>query len=250
MDIIAIGVPAGPYYQTMLASPNGTLRRVAVSGNYAYLASSNFFYIYNWVQSSAEYSPLTWAYSLAMGGTDGAMDVALQGKYAYVVGAKGLSIFDVTNPMAPVGPWFFATADPLSEVEVDGAYAYVYGSNKLSILDITDPAHVIQVSGLDYAGYAMNMRKSGSFLYLPLYRDSPTSNYGLTIIDVTAPLHPTLRGNYHDAVNLYNGMDVSVQEDNAFLVQSDTGLSLGRLSLINLANKDAPAEGSSYTPGP
>jgi hypothetical protein len=73
---------------------------------------------------------------------------------------------------------------------------------------------------------------------------------GLYVFDVTDPQHPLVGGNYQDAVNPLNGFDVNVQENYAFLVQSNTGLTTGRLSLINVSNKDAPVEVSSYTPGP
>jgi hypothetical protein len=185
-----------------------------------------------------------------MGGASGAKDVAVQGKYAYVAGQAGLTIFDVTNPASPDGPWLFSTPSIVNEVEVDGAYAYLSTSEKLYVVNISDPAHVTQVTALDFSASVTRMVKSGNYLYLSLYRLSASIPDSMTIIDVSKPIHPVVRGSYHDPLDPLSGLDISVQEGYAFLVQSLNSMASGKVSLINIANKNAPAELSSYMPGP
>ncbi len=132
----------------LLTSPQS----VYVSGNYAYVVSSN--------SSSLEIldisNPAAPVHKGSItDGTGGALlnypsSLYVSGNYAYVASANSnaLEIVDVSNPVAPVHKGSItsgaggALLNVTISVYVSGNYAYVasYGSNALEIIDISNPA--------------------------------------------------------------------------------------------------------------
>ena len=117
------------------------------------------------------------------------LDVAVAGRYAYVLSDFEIDIIDIANPSAPrrVGRY----EDPsggLTYLTVSGHYAYVIVQNSgLMILDVSNPARpTTMVRRYNFNGWPGLLSRPvvhGSKLYV-------TSNCSLRVLDVSNPAHP------------------------------------------------------------
>jgi hypothetical protein len=125
---------------------SGANRRVAVAGNYAYLAAGN-----KGLRIAVVAKPTA---PIEVGFYDPprvqrATDVAVAGDYAYVIDEQSSSgepdgalfIVDISNPATPVTKGFFDKLGQPQDVAVVGSYAYVAdGGHGLRIIDVSNPA--------------------------------------------------------------------------------------------------------------
>ena len=99
--------------------------RLAVSGNYAYVAGRTGL---NIVDISDPSSPTVRLVHTTVGNR--ALDVAVSGNYAYVARAThGLFIVDISNPLIPSDAGDLDTGDRAYGVAVSGNYAYLADNN-------------------------------------------------------------------------------------------------------------------------
>jgi len=203
-----------PVHQGFISDGSGgallnTPADVAISGNYAYVASSgsdsleivdisdpaNPFHAGNLTDGNGEPPFLT-----------GASSVAVSGNYAYIVGDfNALEIVDISDPANPAHAALLSDGDGIppylngaSGVYVSGNYAYVVNTyyNTLEVIDISDPLNPVHAGyimdgagGPPYLDTPENVFVSGSYAYVASYGSN-----ALEIVDVSDPASPVHAG--------------------------------------------------------
>ena len=122
---------------------------------------------------------------------DGAVAVQVVGSFAYIVGAGGLDILDVSNPahLLPLGHYTPTGDSALNQVQVVGTHALVISYSGLQIINVIDP-HDPTLLGSYLTSETLSMLQVvGNLVYA-------VGVQGLKIIDVSRPTSPTLRGSY------------------------------------------------------
>jgi hypothetical protein len=183
----AVGVYAPPLAPSLQGRPtSGRFGQVAVSGRYAYLASSTLVPVPGTTTPAPAaassglrvvdvsdpaapvevgFVPLAWF----------ADAVAVVGSHVYVLAhqldaqpSSGLRVFDVSNPTSPVQVASLDTGATIfnGSISVVGRHAYVAGDG-LHVLDVSDPARPIEVGSYP-AGRINGGTASGSLAYLGL----------------------------------------------------------------------------------
>ena len=112
-------------------------------------------------------------------------------------GQRGLEIWSIEEPSAPVWVSYYYTPDYALGVYVSGGYAYVAdGDSGLRVIDISDPSNPEEVGYYDTPGCAWGVYISEGYAYV-------TDHWtGLRIIDVSDPSNPEEVG-YYDTCLLY-----------------------------------------------
>ncbi len=112
-------------------------------------------------------------------------NIYVQGHYAYITNLAGtkLSIFDVSNPAAPVTVSTPSTGGDPTGIYVQGRYAYVTSesTNSLYILDVSNPASPVTVSTLSTGSTPGAVTGQGRYAYV--LNTGSTGSNGLAIID-------------------------------------------------------------------
>jgi hypothetical protein len=188
---------------------SGKGRRVAVAGNYAYLAGDDTGLHVVDVRDPA--------HCVRVGGynnTNGfAFGVAAAGKYVYLANdVAGLEIIDVSNPANCVRVGGYHTLWQARGVAVAGHYAYLaVASGGFQVIDVRDPTNCVSVGGVpgDYAG---DVVVAGNYAYVA------TEFAGLQIMDVSDPTNCVRVGGY-DTLPTTRG--VAVAGNYAYLADSD-----------------------------
>ncbi len=177
---------------------------VALSGDYAYVTGTfdRNFHSVNIADPTAPFIEDTIATATDPSG------VKIQGDYAYVCGADGFWIFNITDPTTLVQESY--TPDPgagelaaCSALEVDGVYAYVCAFNIFTILDVTNvaapavtdtfangvdlPAPQLNgLYGIDKVGDTIYLCVGGGFYFVVLDVANPAVIASLGVLDITA----------------------------------------------------------------
>ncbi|HSE95037.1 MAG TPA: hypothetical protein VLD61_04050, partial [Methylomirabilota bacterium] len=145
------------------------------------------------------------------GALDGAVHLAVAGRYVYVATKKGLAVVDVDNPFQPrlvaeVGAP--AIVDPRA-VAVQFRYAFVTDSQGLKVIDITNPAAPRPVQGGVPIKDARGLYVARTYAYVAAGAE------GLAIVDVETPEAPKLDQMFNAEGQLNDTHDVKVGMTNA-----------------------------------
>jgi len=179
LHIYDVSNPANPLEVDGYDPTIGSVRNIAIAGNYAYLAAEDAgMRIINISGSLIE----TGFYDTP----DYASDVAVAGNYAYVAdGSNGLRIINITDPGNPAEVGFYDTPGFARGVAVAGDYAYVADyNNGLRIINITNPASPTEVGFYDTPGLAYSVTVGEGFAYVA------DGGGGLRIISIADPAAP------------------------------------------------------------
>jgi len=126
---------------------------------------------------------------------DGAIDVAVKGKYAYVLARnnQSLVIIDISNPSSPqiVGSVSNSLLSGARRIKISGNYAYVLTTNaKLTIVDISNPSSPQVVSSVNLGTGGTEdlggLYVSGKYVYT-----GPVNCY-FSVVDVEDPSSPRI----------------------------------------------------------
>jgi hypothetical protein len=231
LRVVDIANPAQPRLVGTYA-PAGFAAKVAVDGNFAYLAEQP-----RWENQDGNHiryggglvvvdvtdpaNPRL-AGNLVTGDETYPRDVFVSNNRAYCAnGSAGLQIVDVSNPTAPkvIGGCssnFYAQA-----VTVSGRHAYLSaGDFGVKVVDISNPASPMLAGFVETAGSAQDVVVSGSNAYLA------DGTRGLHILDIRNPRLPTALGNYRGTAQ-----SAVVAGSNVFLVP---------FQVLNVANPTQP----------
>ena len=180
LDVVDCSDPANPV-QTGSYIAHDTVKAIAVSGDYAFLAAD---------RSGLRIVDLrVWGYQMGNYQTSAAVsDVETSGQYAYVADARyGLVILDMADISNPVKLGGYMADGGFYAVEVAGNYAYVTAclssSPTFYILDISDPSMPVVTGSLSTPGCGDELDLIGNYAYLQ-------DLSGMYIIDVSDPYAP------------------------------------------------------------
>ncbi len=192
----------------------GYANNVDVYGDYAYIAAGSAGM--QVVDVSNPLSPFI-ASSLNTNGT--AVDIRVDGQYAYIADASGLVIMDVSNPLIPLWVASVSTPGIAQDVMVSGNYAYLAaGLSGLQVIDISNPVQPVLVGslgGLGWLGNAVGVDVSGTTAVLG------AGNFVYTI-DVSNPAAPTVLG----SVSVGSIKDLVVRDNTVYTAAYTSGFHL------------------------
>jgi hypothetical protein len=222
---------------------------VAMSGNYAYVASQgclsgqpcpipsvgNSFAVLD-VSNPASPSivgsihnsslPAPWEGTNAL---QHATSVAVSGEYAYVTAAYSdrLTVVSIANPSSP--RIVASLYDPKNlnfpvDVAVSGNYAYVADqitTGRLTVVDISNPAEPHVVASLANASLdgAYRIRVRGDFAYV-----SASSGEDVAVVDISNPLSPRLAATLASSTDLHFTTGLDLEASGTHLVTSSPQL--------------------------
>jgi hypothetical protein len=163
--------------QRMTRFPNiGDASDITVKGKYAYLSGkASGLHIVD-ISNSADLQPVAQQ-------TEPADTAEIRGNRAYVVGATGFRIIDITNPANPQTIGAIA-GQPMLDVSVAGKQAYTIiagdSGNSLAAIDCSDPSEPRIVWTRPCLGSALAVKDG--FAYV--------TEYGIRVFDLSDPLEP------------------------------------------------------------
>ncbi len=141
-------------------------------------------------------------------------EIAADGRYAFVGGADGLWVLDLTNPSLPLEIGRLDVAfGRVNEFEVEDAYLYAAGNAGLSIIDVRNPnapveAGWIEMEGID--GLAV-VRQT---VYVTVWGLNYSPSHSLHIIDASDRSHPVVLAS---AKGVEYPFDVVVRDHQAYV---------------------------------
>jgi hypothetical protein len=269
LEIIDISNPAAPAHKGVIFHNDGVnppYLQQAVSinlvGNLAYVGCLGALQI---IDVSDPAAPVARGMLLDQGHVDNnppyiisPYTIAISGNYAYVPdnSKPAVEIIDISNPDAPVhantilnGP--NPTVGPnllgIFSVAVAGNYLYVAGSNKFfDVIDITNPMAPVRTGGfpqLDAVTYAREIVIVGKYAYLP-----SRSTNGFTIIDISNPPVPKLKGNISNGSGgaLFNSAtSVFVNGNYAYVGNYGQSSLPSGFEIINISDPSVPLHAGS-----
>jgi hypothetical protein len=138
-------------------------------------------------------NPTVASYTFNPGGIGSLRDLAVSGKYAYLAGADGFGVVDITDPKNPSSVAMLPdTRVDGYGIEVVGNYAYVTGQhNNFTSIDISKPANP-QIAGMVSStrlSGPWDMAISGKYAYVV-----DNNLNGVTVIDISNPKSPKITG--------------------------------------------------------
>lgn len=156
------------------ASPMG----IAVSGNYAFVASSaKGLKVIDISNKWAPSAPLSFFDT----SNNTPYDIKIVGNYAYLPsGPAGLRVVDISTPTNPTEVALIDTAGYASKIAIDGNRLYLADQNSAQrVFDISTPASPVELGALTSVTSAFSASAAGNYLYVP-------DNFsGTRIVDVT-----------------------------------------------------------------
>jgi hypothetical protein len=236
--IIDISNPSNPQFKGSYKTPDG-LFILAISGNYAYLAS----YISGLLQIVDISDPINptfkGSYDMPSHTTIG---IAISGNYAYVVNENlGLQIIDVSDPTNPKFKGSYNTPNGVRVVTISGNYAYVIGSDlDLQIIDITDPENLTFKGSCDTPDSAGMIAISGNYAYVA---DGYLGS-GLQVIDISDPSNPIFKGAYDTPGR---GGGIAISGNYAYVADHGAGLQIIALNPNKLILSGTPRSVGIYS---
>lgn len=214
---------------TPMAALNGAgnVQRLTVNQGFAYASGLTDLHLVRLFTFSASQPNPATVSTLPMHGLGEGWTA---GHFTYLA-AGDLSLYDVSDPAAPVWLSTYVTPGEAQAVVVAEGLAYVAdGSQGLLIIDVSDPAHPVLVGALPAAA-------PQSFLALERQRDTlaiAAGFGGLVLVDVSNPAAPVVSGSADTA-----GFAESLVLDDTrvYLADGSDGL-----RIFDIRNPAAPVE--------
>ena len=220
---ISIVVTLAPVLVGSCADIDGSVKGVAVDGNYAYVANGEGGL--KIINVAAPTIPEL------VGGLDidgYARGVAVGGNHAYVAdGWSGLKIINVAIPTAPELISSLDTDGSAIGTTLAGSYVYLADESKgLKIVNVTTPATPELTGGLDTDGNAWGVAIAGDYAYVA------DGESGLKIVNVTIPSSPNLVGSLNTDGS---AKGVAIAGNYTYVADGSSGL-----KLIDVTNSTSP----------
>jgi hypothetical protein len=119
------------------------------------------------------------------------VDVAVSGRYAYVVAGSRLTVIDVLVPSSPVEVGFLELPESGERVTVSGSHAYVEtrtgewpdAESTLRVIDVSSPSSPVEVGSVALHGQVVAFAVGSRYAYVSLFEE-------LRVIDVRLPSSP------------------------------------------------------------
>ncbi len=178
---------------------------------------------------------------------NGAVNLAIAGKYAYIACDRGIVIVDVSDPLNPqvVSEVSAAHIVKPRAIAIQFRYAFVVDSEGLKVIDITFPEHPKPIDGA-----ALPIADARNIYVARTYAYISGGSQGLVIVDVERPERPRLDQVYNagGVINDLNDAKLGMTNESLFAYLAD-----GRngMRVVQLTSEDTPGEfGFSPRPTP
>lgn len=161
-------------------------------------------------------------------------NVDRKNNYAYVTnGANGIQVFDISEPIHTkhIGGIHDISA---SQLLIEDNLIYAGGSG-LRILDIANSQIPIQIGSISIAGGILNIQKKNDYIYC-----NTTSDFGLTIFDVSDPTSPILVDRFYAGHNRFDKLLL----DNDILYLAEAF----KIYVVDISNPIQPIELLNFYP--
>jgi hypothetical protein len=219
------------FYELDMDEEEATFYRLAISGEYIYaLYSGGSFPPYLGgglqilrVNNATNLSRVSNVESLE------AREIAVSGDYAYIAGATGLQIFNLSpTNFVQIGGIYNGGA--AYDVAVSGTYAYLANAGGgLQIIDVSNPANCFQVGGYTNGAVFTGITVSGNYAYAIATRTDWTHGYktfpALHVIDVSNPSNCVLAATFDTTSNpRRHAVDVTVAGGRIYVAAGESGV--------------------------
>ncbi len=231
LRMVVNGLPQVGSYQ-----PFAYAYAVAVDGNYAYVATSNYGLRVVDISDSSRPRQIS---AVAIPSVFG---VAVGGRYAYACGGltgqpgAALYVIDVSDPGRPiiVGS---SSVEGCRDMFLAGQTAYFAGEFTLGVASVSDPFHPLSIGSLSMPqGTVVGVAVSGNKAYVA------ASSGGLQVVDVSDARKPVRVGEYRTGSN--SSQDVAVAGNRVYVAD------FFRLLVVDVSDPAHPAGmGSLELPG-
>lgn len=144
----------------------------------------------------------------------------------------GLRVINVQDPYNPYETGFYQTPGFAKCIFISNNIAYLGSEKLISIIDVSDPQNCIDLGTLELENDINNIWVNNSYAY------TTDTIGGLSIIDVSDPLHPVQTG-YYLLPSYWGSKGVWVQDTFAYVTYFGTDEGL---RAINVADKYNPYE--------
>ncbi|MCA9381216.1 hypothetical protein KC678_03035 [Candidatus Dojkabacteria bacterium] len=216
----------------------GSLAKIYVQGNYAYIVSddnSQELQVFN-VSNTTSPSKIA---SLNLPQNNNADSLIGEGNYLYIVrngGSNDFSIVDITNPLAPVETGNTNIANG-RDVKISGNYAYVTSdsnSQELQVIDISNKSNPQGVASYNLSGNA----NGDSILVYGNRAIIGTDDGKIHILNISVPLVPTLISS--TAIGTADISDMELGYSNTYLFTVGQSAA-SEFIIADITNELAPA---------
>ena len=211
-------------------------RSIEVKGDYAYIACDADFRIIN---ISDPTSPsLVGSVVPQLPYLD---NIEVSGNYLFATTSDGITVIDIATPSSP-SIVTILTLDRIRDTRIHGGYLYCISSTiplilagTLSIIDISNPLTLSVVGSVTDAalGYGQGIDVVGNYAYIAC----DTANR-LTIVDISVPTAPVVKGSVASGVALDGASLVRVHGNYAFVGMK---WAAGTLTVVDVSNPLVPS---------
>lgn len=144
---------------------------------------------------------------------------AICGKFAYIAGAFGLQVIDLTNPIAPITRGSLSLGDGLSQVSITTNIACVAASSSgLLVVDVSDPDTPKLLSTLATGEYCFKVSQNNLVAY------ASDTRSGLVVVSLSDPKVPELASSQETVVN--TSVSIKVAGGRAVVLDSQRGIQI------------------------
>lgn len=237
-EFFAINVtdPASPSISGQLAL-GGDPNDIVVSGNYAYIASSDNSAELTVVDISIPTAPtLAATFNLTAGNSgsannDGLAVVIGKSDYVYLTrstsGGKEFYVFNVSTPTAPSLVGLVNLNGDINEVTASGNYAYgasTDNSQELQVIDVTSVSAPALATSLDLnegdtAANGFSVALGINTVYIG--RDGSAGSPEFYTIDITTPTSPSIISSFNIGTHILRSLDYSASADLVFFANKN-----------------------------
>ena len=215
------------------------VRRVVVSGNYAYVGTSGNFDYLRIIDISDPATPVQVGELSVSNALDLSLDSAAG--HLYVAGGlAGLLIIDVQTPTAPqeIGRYRPLGSGTVWGLDRQGSNVFLATTrlnHGLEIVDASDPTAPTGSSFLDLPGSPTKVRVGSSYAYVSASGD------GMQIVDISDVNNPVEMGSYVPAT------PIRIDFDGNYIYSADSN---DAVSIVNISDPAAPFLAAKYVPLP
>lgn len=234
--VVNVSDPASPSISGQLAL-GGDPNDIAVSGNYAYIASSDNDGELTVIDISTPSSPTvaaTFNLTAANSGnanSDGLAITVGQTNYLYLTrvgsGGKEFYVFDISTPASPSLVGSVDLNGDLNEITISGNYIYGASSDntqEFQVIDVSSVASPTLVASLDLnegdtAANGFSIVAGSNTVYLG--RDGSTGSPEFYVINTTTPTSPSITSTLDIGTHILKSIDYSPSANLIFFANKD-----------------------------
>lgn len=228
LQIVDVHNPLAPVALGYVAAQGS--RSVAVMNGYAYVARVDFGFDIVDVANPA--APALVA-QVELGYTS---DISAASQAVFVVGSRGLSTFDITDPLHPTPTGIFSTYGESAGLVVRDDRAYVAaGSTGFYVIDVSDLTNIRMLGHVDTPGQAEGITIAGDYAYVA------DGAAGLRLLSLANPMQPAEVGHLATATDAHS---VSVVGARAYVAEErdhNTG-DPGGMAIVDVTNPAHPVQ--------